>query len=187
MIDVRDMYSLGIVAYELLTGVLPFRAYDMLELFEIITKQEAIPPSIHRPELPAKLDRMIMKMIAKNPDDRYSTWTDLALEIAGTGRFSKFQQGLSDSDKFKMLRASDTLREFSDPEIWELVQASVWTKLPARTVILREDEPGQSMYFLAAGRMKVTKKDRLLNVIKAGEYFGEMAYIRRGTNRQAPP
>ncbi len=180
-----DMYSLGIVAYELLTGVLPFQSHDMLELFDAITKKEAVPPSTHRPGLPAKLDRMVMRMIAKNPDDRYPNWTDLALEIAETGRFSKFQQDLSDSDKFNILRTSDTLREFSDPEIWELVQASVWAKFPARTALLREDEPGQSMYFLASGQMKVTKHGRLLNVIKAGEYFGEMAYIRRGTGRQA--
>ncbi|WP_435628254.1 protein kinase domain-containing protein [Candidatus Ferrigenium straubiae] len=180
-----DMYSLGIVAYELLTGRLPFYGRDLLELFDAITKQEPPPPSAHRPELPAKLDRMVMKMIAKNPADRYPSWTDLALDIAGTGRFSKFQQDFSDSDKFKMLRESESLHEFSDPEIWELVQASVWAMLPARTVILREDEPGRSMYFLASGQMKVTKQGRLLNVIKAGEYFGEMAYIMRGTKRQA--
>lgn len=180
-----DMYSLGIVAYELLTGVLPFHGRDILELFDAITEQEAVPPSTHRPELPAKLDRMVMRMINKNPDDRYLSWADLALEIAETGRFSKFQQGFSDSDKFNMLRRSDTLREFSTPEIWELVQASVWTKFPDRTILLREDGPGHSMYFLVSGQMKVTKHGRLLNVIKAGEYFGEMAYIRRETNRQA--
>lgn len=180
-----DMYSLGIVAYELLTGVLPFHGGDILELFDAITQQDAVPPSAHRPELPAKLDRMVMRMIAKNPDDRYPGWADLALEIAGTGRFSKFQQELSDSDKFKMLRANATLCEFSDPEIWELAQASVWNRFPARTVILHEDEPGQSMYFLASGQMKVTKQGRLLNVIKAGEYFGEMSYIRREMVRQA--
>ncbi len=180
-----DMYSLGIVAYELLTGRLPFYGRDLLELFDAITRQEAAPPSTHRPELPAKLDSMVMKMIAKKPEDRYSSWADLALEIAGTGRFSKFQQDLPDSDKFKMLRTSNTLREFSDPEIWELIQASVWARHPARTVLLREDEPGQSMYFLAFGQMKVTKQGRLLNVIKAGEYFGEMTYIKRGTKRQA--
>ena len=180
-----DMYSLGIVAYELFTGVLPFHGRDTLELFDAITNKDAVPPSAHRAELPAELDRIILRMIAKNPEDRYPNWADLALEIAEIGRFSKYQQGISDSEKYNTLRASDTLHEFSDPEIWELVNASVWTKFPARTAILQEDDPGQSMYFLASGQMKVTKQGRLLNVIKAGEYFGEMAYIKRGTRRQA--
>lgn len=180
-----DMYSLGIVAYELLAGVLPFQGWDMPELFDAIIKTNASPPSAHRPELPAELDRIVLRMIAKDPDERYLSWADLALEIAEIGRFSKFQQGISDSDKFNLLRRSNTLREFSEPEIWELVMASVWAKHPDRTTILREDEPGQSMYFLASGQMKVTKHGRLLNVIKAGEYLGEMAYIRRGTIRQA--
>lgn len=180
-----DMYSLGIVAYELLCGVLPFQAADLLELFSAIANQDAAPPSAHRAGLPAELDRIILRMIAKSPDDRYASWGDLALEIAGIGGFSKFRQGISDSDKFNMLRTSSTLREFSDPEIWELVLASVWARFPARTVVLRENEPGESMYFLASGEMKVMKFERLLNVLKAGEYFGEMAYIRRGTSRQA--
>ncbi len=180
-----DMYSLGIVAYELLTGALPFQAPTMIKLFDAIAKKDAVPPSAHRPELPAELDKIILRMIARNPDDRYANWADLALEIAEIGQFSKFRQGIPDSEKFSMLRTKNGLRELSDPDVWELVQASNWAKFPARTVILREDEPGLSMYILASGQMKVTKQGRLLNVIKAGEYFGEMAYIQRGTNRQA--
>lgn len=180
-----DMYSLGIVAYELLTGMRPFHGQSMIELFGNITRKDAPPPSVYRPELPAELDRIVLRMIAKKPDDRYSNWADLALDIAGISCFSKSHQGISDSDKFNMLRTSNTLCEFYDPEIWELVQASVWAKLPAGTVVLREDEPGKSMFFLASGQMKVTKHGRLLNVIKAGEYFGEMTYIHRGINRQA--
>ncbi|OHC64701.1 MAG: hypothetical protein A2040_03400 [Rhodocyclales bacterium GWA2_65_19] len=180
-----DMYSLGIVAYELLTGVLPFQGGDLIELFNAIACQNPEPPSTHRPELPAELDRIILKMIAKDQDERYLNWADLALEIAEIGRFSKYRQGVSDSEKFNMLRASNVLRGFSDPEIWELALAGQWTKLPHRTVVLKENEPGQSLFFLVSGQMKVTKLGRLLNVIKDGEFFGEMAYIHRGTNRQA--
>lgn len=180
-----DMYSLGVVAYELLTGVLPFQGQTMTELFDAIAEKDAAPPSNHRPDLPAELDRIILRMIAKSPDDRYLNWADLALEIAEIGRFSTFRQAIPDSEKFSLLRERNELREFSDPDIWEFIQASKWAKLPARTIVLRENEPGQSIYLLVSGSLKVTKQGRLLNVIKAGEHFGEMAYIQRGTKRQA--
>lgn len=180
-----DMYSLGVVAYELLTGVLPFQGYTIIELFDAIAKKDAPPPSSYRPELSAELDRIILRMIARSPDDRYLNWADLALEIAEIGRFSTFQQTISDSEKFSMLRVMNELREFSDPDIWELIQSSKWTKLPAKAIVLRENESGQSMYILVSGSLKVTKQGRLLNIIKAGEHFGEMSYIRRGTKRQA--
>jgi CRP-like cAMP-binding protein len=67
-----------------------------------------------------------------------------------------------------------------DAEIWELVHVSQWRRVPPRTVITREGEPGTSLFFLAGGEAKVTKQGRLLNVIQSGEYFGEIAYIKAG-------
>lgn len=180
-----DMYSLGVVAYQLLTGVLPFRATNITGLFEVIARNDPAKPSSHRSEIPAALDRIILRMIAKRPEDRYGNWAELALELADIGQFSSFQQPITDSEKFTMLRGRQELSEFSDPDIWELVHASSWSKIPSHTIVLREDEPGNSMYILASGSLKVTKNGRLLNVIKPGEYFGEMAYIQRGTKRRA--
>ncbi|MGH8640989.1 MAG: cyclic nucleotide-binding domain-containing protein, partial [Burkholderiales bacterium] len=57
---------------------------------------------------------------------------------------------------------------------------------PAGHVILRGDEPGQGLFYLAAGHVKVTERGRLLNALRTGECFGEMAYIRDGAEpRQA--
>lgn len=182
---VSDMYSLGVVAYQLLTGVLPFRAKNIIELFDVIANNEPVLPSRHRSDITAELDKIILRMIAKTPEERYSTWAELALDIAQIGRFSTFQQPVPDSEKFTMLRGRGELSDFPDPELWEIIRTSKWSKIPAHTIVLREDEPGQSMYILASGSLKVTKNGRLLNVIKPGEHFGEMAYIHRGTKRQA--
>ena len=65
----------------------------------------------------------------------------------------------------------------NDAQIWELIPASRWTRLPAASVIVREDEPGHSLFLLAQGEVKVTKKGRLLDVLRAGDCFDEMSYI----------
>lgn len=180
-----DMYSLGIVAYELLTGRLPFAADTMDKLFDAIANKDAEPPSALRAGIPAALDKIVLRMIEKNPEDRYPTWVSLEFDIAKLGRFGISPHDISDSEKFGILRAMHGLHEFPDPEIWELAHASKWSRLPVHSIILREGEPGESMFILASGAVKVTKKGRLLNVIKAGEFFGEMAYIMEGSNRQA--
>ena len=180
-----DMYSLGVVAYQLLTGVLPFRAKNITDLFDVIANNIPPAPSAIRAEVPAVLDKIILRMIAKNPQERFASWAELALEIAEIGRFSSLQQPIPDSEKFTMLREKSEFHGFPDPYLWELIRKCSWNRVPARTSILKEDEEGQSMFILASGSLKVTKNGRLLNVIKPGEHFGEMAYVQRGTPRQA--
>ena len=119
--------------------------------------------------------------MSKRPEDRYPTWADFALDIAQVGKLSVYQREVPDSDKFSVLRKSDLFAQINDAQIWELVHASRWTRLPTASVMIREDEPGQSLFLLAQGEVKVTKRGRLLNVLKSGECFGEMAYIEGGS------
>jgi CRP-like cAMP-binding protein len=60
------------------------------------------------------------------------------------------------------------------------VHAGRWSRLPPRQMIVKEGEDGNSLFFLASGGAKVTKQGRLLNMLNAGECFGEMAYVKAG-------
>jgi serine/threonine protein kinase len=180
-----DMYAMGVVLYELLTGRRLFTGESTDELFRKILNEEVVPPSTVRPAVPAKLDPIIVRMLSKRPEERYPTWADLALEIAQVGRLSVYQREVPDSDKFNILGKCGLFEHMNDAQLWELVHASRWSRLPSRSAILREDEPGRSMFFLGTGELKVTRRGRLLNVLKAGEWFGEMAYIQGGAPRQA--
>jgi len=175
-----DMFSLAVVLYELLTGHQPFIARSMSSLFQMILNQEPLPPSALRPSLSPDLDRVLLIALKKNPQDRYPGWADFALELAKVGQLSVYDQEIPDSEKFPSLRAMEILKQLSDAEIWELVNAGRWSRLPAQSVILRENEPGQSLYFLTQGQVKVTKHGRLLGTLRGGECFGEMSYIRSG-------
>jgi CRP-like cAMP-binding protein len=72
------------------------------------------------------------------------------------------------------------LQLLSDADFWELASAGKWTRAPKGTLLIKEDTPGTSFFFLAKGEVKVTRGTRLLNMVNEGECFGEMAYIRGG-------
>lgn len=98
-----DMYSLGIVFYELLTGQLPFKSTDPLELIHSHLAQEA--PPVHRinKNVPAVLGDIVAKMCLKEPEKRYQSgaglYADLhrcETEFAATKKIPKFKIGLQD-------------------------------------------------------------------------------------------
>jgi serine/threonine protein kinase len=175
-----DMFSMGVVLYELFTGQRPFTAEKLEDLFAKILHETPAAPSALRPDLSKDIDRVLLQMMAKSPGERYPTWADLALDIASIGRLSVYQQEIADSEKFTWLKKVPLLQRLGDAELWELVHAGRWRRVPPREAIVKEGEDGTSLFFLATGQAKVTKQGRLLNVIAAGECFGEMAWIKAG-------
>ena len=73
-----DLFSLGIVLYEMITGVRPFAGNSLGEVCAQILTANPIPPSQLRPTLPAAFDRILARCLAKNPDNRYQSGNDLA-------------------------------------------------------------------------------------------------------------
>ena len=78
-----DLYSLGIVAYELLTGKRPFTGESPMAILVKHIQDEPVPPSRHNPSIPPLLERVVLRLMAKRPDERYAsavaTWEDLRL------------------------------------------------------------------------------------------------------------
>ena len=175
-----DMFALGVVLYELFTGRRPFGGATLPEVFKTILRDEPAAPKTLRPEIGDKLDAIIRQMLRKDPAERFPTWADVALELAAAGRLSVHLRGIADSEKFVALRKIALLAGLSDAEIWELVHAATWKRVPARSTVVREGDAGRSLFFLGAGEARVTKQGRLLDTLRAGEYFGEMAYLKRG-------
>ena len=81
-IDYRtDFYSLGTTLYELLTGELPFKTMDAVELVHChIAKQPIAPHEINR-EIPLPLSEIVMKLMAKNAEDRYQSAQGLHVDL----------------------------------------------------------------------------------------------------------
>ncbi|MCB1140633.1 MAG: AAA family ATPase [Leptospiraceae bacterium] len=76
-----DLYSLGICFYKLLTGELPFDSSDFLEIIYKHITASPIPPISIKSDIPLELSNIIMKLIAKNPEERYFSAIGLKLDL----------------------------------------------------------------------------------------------------------
>jgi len=178
-----DIYSMGVVMYHLLTGRLPFQAANNFTLIYQITNAEAEPPSSYRPDIPAAVDAIVQRAMAKDLARRYARWGDFSADLAAAFRSEHFgarkAQEFADSDRFETLRRLPFFENFSDAELWEVARISTWRHAPAGEALMKEGEPGDYFCILAQGEVRVTKHGKLLNVLRAGEPFGEMAYLSR--------
>jgi serine/threonine-protein kinase len=76
-----DLFSLGVVLYEMLTGAVPFRGDGVGELLYNVLNYIHAPPSLHNPRVPAVFERIFARVLAKHPDDRYPTADEFAHDL----------------------------------------------------------------------------------------------------------
>src|SRR5271163_422273 len=81
-IDARsDLYSLGITFYQMLTGTLPFTAADPMEWVHCHIARQPVPPDERTVETPRVLSAIVMKLLAKTPEERYQTAAGLEADL----------------------------------------------------------------------------------------------------------
>ena len=76
-----DIYSLGIVMYEMVTGRVPFDGESAVAIAIQHLQEEMVNPSAYAPDLPVSLEKIILKCTQKSPDRRYATISDLLMDL----------------------------------------------------------------------------------------------------------
>lgn len=175
-----DIYSLGVVFYRLLTGSLPFTGSSDASLMYQIQNLEPALPSKLRPELPAPFDAIVARSLAKTVELRYSSWDAFTADLLKL-RPSLEQLAVepSQDEKLALMRELRFFKPFTDTELHEVIGMARWYNLPMDTTLIRQGDRGHSFFILVSGDAKVTKNHANLNVLRAGDCFGEMAYLSR--------
>jgi serine/threonine protein kinase len=177
-----DIYSLGVVMYQLLTGQLPFQASNNFSMMYQITNVEPQPPSSLRPDIPSAVDRIVRKAMQKELEQRYRNWDEFSDDLAAiisSEQAAQKKEDFADSEKFNILRDLPFFANFSDAELWEVMRISGWEYCKPGKALMFEGQKGDFFCLLVSGEVKVIKQGKLLNILSAGECFGEMAYIAR--------
>ncbi|WP_321527633.1 serine/threonine-protein kinase [Sedimenticola selenatireducens] len=174
-----DIYSLGVVMYQLLSGKLPFTAENQYDLIQKISNRPPTPLKDVRRDIPGEIVRIVDRCIRKKAADRYDSWADLACDLATVHEQLELTTSIdvSDTRKFNILKTLAFFHDFTDVELWEVLRISKWRRFRGAKTLIDEGKIGGSIFILAAGDARIMKNDAFLGLIETGQCFGEMAYI----------
>lgn len=175
-----DIFCIGVVMYELLTGQHPFAADTLPAISHKIRKEPHLPIQALRPELPEIFAHIIDRTLKKHPAGRYSMGLDLAGDLGLI--FDHIQvthHDLSGREKFERAKDLAFFKDFSESEVWEIINASLWQDFAADEEIINEDEEVNSFYVLVSGSVVIRRRGKDVDHLEAGGCFGEIGYVMR--------
>ena len=174
-----DIFSLGCVLYELLTGVKAFSGENNFAIMYKIVREKAAPVRQVRQDLPEILDKITQKALAMHPNERYQTSGDFAYDLRVALRGLEGSANATDrmEDIIDYARSVSFFEGFGREQVKEILDASNVIKVRRGQVVVSEGEIDDSFYILLSGRTVVRKGEKDIAVIGRGECFGEMAYL----------
>lgn len=174
-----DIYSTGVMAYQLLTGRLPFESTSHESLIYQKLHMDPLPLEQARADIPQPLRFAVNRAMHRDREVRYSSWKAFCDDLtAAMPHLPKPDEVLCDSSRFNFFRNLPFFSGFGDTEIWETVGITRLFKCEAGECLVREGDEGNNMYIIASGEALVTKGGTKLGAMHPEDFFGEIAYIK---------
>lgn len=173
-----DLYALGAVTFQLLTGQPPFPHTDMPALITAIRSHPAPRLRSMRTDVPDGICEIVDRLLRKDPAQRYGSGGELALAL-----LRQFDQLKLASAQLARRESRDALRRlhffnaFGEEDIDEILDAATMTTYAAGQKIIEEGSPDTSLFILVVGSAEVRKAGKLLHRLERGDCAGELAFL----------
>jgi eukaryotic-like serine/threonine-protein kinase len=173
-----DIFSLGVVTYQLLTGQHPFRGANLSAIARKIGHEDPRPPSEYRQDMPEGLEYAVGRTLKKQPRDRYLSGLDLAADLAVIFEgLDAVPDETALRERFGTIKQLGFFKGFADADIWELIRACTWQTYPAGSTIIKEGSADHAFYIVLSGVVGIEKNGREVDTLQEGDCFGEMGYL----------
>ncbi|MEM7281727.1 MAG: serine/threonine-protein kinase [Pseudomonadota bacterium] len=179
-----DLYSLGVVMYEMITGHRPFKADNLSKLLHQIVY--ATPQPIHtlKDDIPEAIESVLVRAMQKEPNRRFEDGNEFAAQLTRAfHELSKKENHYDKQERFTRLRRSKFFHDFSYPEIWEVMRAGDWQVRSAGEEIIREGELDDRFYVIVEGEVSVLRAGKVVGKLGEGDCFGETGYATQVVRR----
>ncbi len=173
-----DIYAVGVMAYNLLTGAWPHKGDSQAEMIYDKLHGEPIPIEVRRPDVPAGLRAAIYRAMHRDRRARYQSWKVFRQVLSAT--FPEIRDDNSaayESEKFETLRGLPFFAGFSETELWEAVRMGTRRHFEPKTEVIAEGSADNTVYVVQSGELEVVHRGVRIGRIQAGEGFGEIAFI----------
>jgi len=174
----NDIYAVGVMAYQLLTGRYPFTAQTPEDLIYQKLNEDVMSLESWRSDIPQALRFAVHRAMHKDRELRYATWKAFFDDlVAALPRIAIPEDSRFDSTRFNFMRKFIFFADFSDTEIWETLDISRPLSLGMGKRIIEEGKVGNNLFIIIKGEVVVTKNDNEINRMSTGECFGEIGYL----------